>query len=41
MFVCAAYHILVELEVSPLDKSAEVEVTLIKENLKTEKRFRL
>lgn len=36
-----AYHILVELEVSPLDKSAEVEVTLIKENLKTEKRFRL
>lgn len=36
-----AHHILVELEVSPLDKSAEVELTLIKENQKVEKRLRL
>lgn len=36
-----AHHILVELEVSPLDKSAEVELTLIKESQKVEKRLRL
>lgn len=36
-----AHHILVELEVSPLDKSAEVELTLIKDKLKVEKRLRL
>lgn len=36
-----AHHILVELEVSPLDKSAEMEVTLIKESQKVEKRLRL
>lgn len=35
------HHILLELEVSPLDKSAEVEVTLMTENLKTEQRLRL
>lgn len=36
-----AHHILLELEVSPLDKSAEVEVTLRTENLGTEQRLRL
>ncbi|XP_047193403.1 phospholipase A1 member A isoform X4 [Scophthalmus maximus] len=36
-----ARHILLELEVSPLDKSAEVEVTLRTENLGTEQRLRL
>ncbi|XP_069011159.1 phospholipase A1 member A isoform X1 [Embiotoca jacksoni] len=36
-----AHHILLELEVSTLDKSAEVEVTLITENLGTEQRLRL
>lgn len=35
------HHILLELEVSPLDKSAEVEVTLRTDNLGTEKRIRL
>ncbi|GAA6219106.1 phospholipase A1 member A isoform X1 [Lates japonicus] len=35
------HHILLELEVSPLDKSAEVEVTLRTENLGTEQRLRL
>ncbi|KAF0026810.1 hypothetical protein F2P81_021547 [Scophthalmus maximus] len=37
----SARHILLELEVSPLDKSAEVEVTLRTENLGTEQRLRL
>lgn len=36
-----AHHILLELEVSPLDKSAEIEVTLKTENLGTEKRLKL
>ncbi|XP_022073792.2 phospholipase A1 member A isoform X1 [Acanthochromis polyacanthus] len=36
-----AHHILLQLEVSPLDKSAEVEVTLMTENLGTEQRLRL
>uniref|UniRef100_A0A3Q3N532 Phospholipase A1 member A n=1 Tax=Mastacembelus armatus TaxID=205130 RepID=A0A3Q3N532_9TELE len=36
-----AHHILLELEVSPLSKSAEVEVTLRTENLGTNKRLRL
>lgn len=36
-----AHHILVEVEVSPLDKSAEMELTLIKEKQKVEKTFRL
>ncbi|CAN9498469.1 unnamed protein product [Ophioblennius macclurei] len=36
-----AHHILIELEVSPLEKSAEVEVTLRTENLGTEQRLRL
>ncbi|XP_051259588.1 phospholipase A1 member A isoform X1 [Dicentrarchus labrax] len=36
-----AHHILLELEVSPLDKSAEVEVTLRTENLGKEQRLRL
>lgn len=36
-----AHHILLQLEVSPLDKSAEVEVTLRTENLGTEQRLRL
>lgn len=36
-----AHHILLELEVSTLDKSAEVEVTLMTENLGTEQRLRL
>lgn len=35
------HHILVELEVSPLDKSAEVELTLTKDKLAEKKRFRL
>ncbi|XP_041806483.1 phospholipase A1 member A [Chelmon rostratus] len=35
------HHILLELEVSPLDKSAEVEVTLRTENVGKEKRLRL
>ncbi|KAG7240382.1 hypothetical protein INR49_026953 [Caranx melampygus] len=35
------HHILLELEVSPLDKSAEVEVTLRTDNLGTEQRIRL
>uniref|UniRef100_A0A8C2ZR50 Phospholipase A1 member A n=1 Tax=Cyclopterus lumpus TaxID=8103 RepID=A0A8C2ZR50_CYCLU len=34
-------HILLQVEVSPLDKSAEVEVTLTTENLGTEQRLRL
>ncbi|KAM6954950.1 phospholipase A1 member A isoform 2-T2 [Lycodopsis pacificus] len=34
-------HFLLQLEVSPLDKSAEVEVTLTTENLRTERRLRL
>ncbi|XP_008288601.1 phospholipase A1 member A isoform X2 [Stegastes partitus] len=36
-----AHHILLQLEVSPLDKRAEVEVTLRTENLGTEQRLRL
>ncbi|XP_029968475.1 phospholipase A1 member A-like isoform X2 [Salarias fasciatus] len=36
-----AHHILLELEVSPLEKSAELEVTLRTENLGTERRLRL
>ncbi|KAM6934580.1 phospholipase A1 member A [Xenentodon cancila] len=36
-----ARHILLELEVSPLDKSAELEVTLMTEDLGTEQRLRL
>lgn len=36
-----AHHVLVELEVSPLDKSAEVEVTLIKDKLTEHKRLGL
>uniref|UniRef100_A0A3P8VG97 Phospholipase A1 member A n=1 Tax=Cynoglossus semilaevis TaxID=244447 RepID=A0A3P8VG97_CYNSE len=36
-----AHHILLHLEVSPLDKSAEVEVTLTTENNRTEQRLRL
>uniref|UniRef100_A0A1A8R4G4 Phospholipase A1 member A n=1 Tax=Nothobranchius pienaari TaxID=704102 RepID=A0A1A8R4G4_9TELE len=36
-----AHHILVKLEVSPLDKSAEVEVMLMTESLGTEYRFKL
>lgn len=36
-----AFHILVDLEVSPLDKSAELEVTLRTENLETQQRLRL
>ncbi|XP_054471167.1 LOW QUALITY PROTEIN: phospholipase A1 member A [Anoplopoma fimbria] len=36
-----SHHFLLQLEVSPLDKSAEVEVTLVTGNLGTEKRFRL
>lgn len=36
-----AHHILLELEVSRLDKSAELEVTLRTDNLGTEKRLRL
>ncbi|KAM4561914.1 phospholipase A1 member A [Fundulus diaphanus] len=36
-----AHHILLRLEVSPLDKSAEVEVTLLTWNEETEHRFRL
>lgn len=36
-----AHHILLQLEVSPLDKSAEVEVTLRTENLGAEQRLRL
>ncbi|KAM3862192.1 phospholipase A1 member A [Diretmus argenteus] len=36
-----AHHVLLELEVSPLDKSGEVEVTLKTENLRTQQRFRL
>lgn len=35
------HHILVQLEVSPLDKSAEVEVTLRTDNLSKEQRLRL
>lgn len=35
------HHILVELEVSPLDKSAELELTLTKESQKVEERLRL
>ncbi|XP_075967460.1 phospholipase A1 member A isoform X1 [Anarhichas minor] len=34
-------HFLLQLEVSPLDKSAEVEVTLTTENLRTVRRLRL
>ncbi|XP_038128301.1 phospholipase A1 member A isoform X1 [Cyprinodon tularosa] len=36
-----AHHILLRLEVSPLDKRAEVEVTLLTGNEETEHRFRL
>lgn len=36
-----AHHILLTLEVSPLDKSAEVEVTLTNWSQGTEHRFRL
>ncbi|XP_061579303.1 phospholipase A1 member A isoform X2 [Cololabis saira] len=36
-----AHHILLQLEVSSLDKSAELEVTLMTENLGTEQRLRL
>ncbi|KAK5608872.1 Phospholipase A1 member A [Crenichthys baileyi] len=36
-----AHHILLRLEVSPLDKSAEMEVTLVTGNKATEHRFRL
>ncbi|XP_020487689.2 phospholipase A1 member A isoform X2 [Labrus bergylta] len=36
-----AHHILLRLEVSPLDKSAEVEVTLRTESLRKEQRLRL
>ncbi|XP_068593422.1 phospholipase A1 member A isoform X2 [Cebidichthys violaceus] len=36
-----SHHLLLQLEVSPLDKSAEVEVTLTTENLRTERRLRL
>ncbi|XP_041858151.1 phospholipase A1 member A isoform X2 [Melanotaenia boesemani] len=35
------HHILLELEVLPLDKTAEVEVTLMMENLSSEHRLRL
>ncbi|XP_020776041.1 phospholipase A1 member A [Boleophthalmus pectinirostris] len=36
-----AHHILVELEVASLEKSAEIELTLLKGNQKVEKRLRL
>ncbi|KAM3607217.1 uncharacterized protein V6R79_003578 [Siganus canaliculatus] len=36
-----AHHILLQLEVSPLDKSAEVEVTLRTDNLRKQQRLRL
>ncbi|XP_029314639.1 phospholipase A1 member A isoform X2 [Cottoperca gobio] len=36
-----SHHILLQMEVSPLDKSAEVEVTLTTESLGTEQRLRL
>ncbi|XP_059198566.1 phospholipase A1 member A isoform X1 [Centropristis striata] len=36
-----SHHILLQLEVSPLDKSAEVEVKLMTDNLGTERRLRL
>lgn len=41
LVLCSAHHILLELEVFPLDKSAEVQVTLRTENLGKEKRLRL
>lgn len=40
--VCgSAHHILLQLEVSELDKSADVEVTLRTENLATQQRLML
>ncbi|XP_049451056.1 phospholipase A1 member A isoform X1 [Epinephelus fuscoguttatus] len=36
-----SHHILLQLEVSPLDKSAELEVTLMTENQGTQRRLRL
>lgn len=41
LFPCSAHHILVELEVSKLDKSAEIEVTLTAETLETKQILRL
>lgn len=41
LFPWAAHHILVELEVSKLDKSAEIEVTLTDETLETKQILRL
>lgn len=41
LFLRSAHHILLELEVSPLDKSAELEVTLRTDNVGKEQRLRL
>lgn len=41
LIVPSAHHILLELEVSPLDKSAEVEVTLRTGSWKTDQSLRL
>lgn len=41
MFLCSAHHILLEMEVSQLDKSAEIEVTLGSEDLGTKQSLRL
>uniref|UniRef100_A0A3P8Q7W7 Phospholipase A1 member A n=1 Tax=Astatotilapia calliptera TaxID=8154 RepID=A0A3P8Q7W7_ASTCA len=41
LFPCSAHHILVELEVSKLDKSAEIEVTLTADILETKQILRL
>lgn len=41
LLLCSAHHILLKLEVSRLDKSAEVEVTLRTGGLGKEQRLRL
>lgn len=41
LFPCSAHHILVELEVSKLDKSAAIEVTLTADILETKQILRL